>query len=244
MPENFDSIGNIRLLQSRRGVKASVDGILLARFLTPLPGWRVADLGCGNGLVGLLAASAQPLCRVTGIEIQGVLVSQAQRSARLNNLTNIHFLCADLRHPPWREDAGCFNLVTANPPYRKAGTGRDSPDPVRAGARHELFGDIGDFSRAAASLLSEGGRAAWVYLWEREEDLLRAVSSAGLHPARFRRVRSREGDDPSLVLVETVKGQRPAEVLEDPPLVLYGPGKGRDYTGEARQIIYGKNVKD
>lgn len=244
MAENYDSIGAVRLLQSRRGVKASVDGLLLARFLTPLPGWRVADLGCGNGLVGLLAASAQPLCRVTGIEIQGVLVSQAERSARLNNLTNIHFLRADLRHPPWREDAGCFDLVTANPPYRKAGTGRISPDPVRAGARHELFGDIGDFSRAAASLLGEGGRASWVYLAEREEDLRRAVVTAGLFPVRIRRVMSRQGESPSLVLLETVRGRVPGPILEEAPLVLYSPGKGRNYTGKARQIIYGKNVKD
>jgi len=240
MPENFDSIGAVRLIQSSRGVKASVDGLLLARFLTPLPGWRVADLGCGNGLVGLLAASDQPLCRVTGIEIQGVLVSQAERSARLNNLTNIHFLRADLRHPPWREGAGCFDLVTANPPYRKAGTGRISPDPVRAGARHELFGDIGDFSRAAASLMGEGSRAVWVYVAEREEDLRRAVMTAGLFPARIRHVLSRKGENPSLVLLETVRGRGQGPVLEEAPLVLYEPGKGRNYTGEARKIIFGE----
>lgn len=240
MSEKFDSIGAVRLIQSRRGVKASVDGLLLARFLTPLPGWRVADLGCGNGLVGLLAASAQPRCRVIGIEIQGILVSQAERSARLNNLTNIHFLRADLRSPPWREDAGSFDLVTANPPYRRAGTGRISPDPVRAGARHELFGDVGDFSRAAVSLLAEGGRASWVYLAEREEDLRQAVAAAGLFPARIRRVLSRKAESPSLVLLETLKGKDPGPVLEEEPLVLYEPGKGRNYTEEARKIIFGE----
>ena len=240
MPEKFDSIGPVRLAQSRRGVKASVDGILLARFLAPLPGWRVADLGCGNGIVGLLMASAQPLCRVTGIEVQNILIRQAARSAKASGLSNAGFLRADLRRPPWMEDACFFDLVAANPPFRKVGTGRLSPDPVRAGARHETLGSVDDFARAAAGLLKCGGSAAWVYLAQRESDLFRAAASAGLHPVRLRRVIPRRGQDPSLILLETVKGKKPGSVALEEPLVLYGPGKGRDYTREAREILYGE----
>ena len=119
MSDHPDAIGNIRLFQSRQGVKASLDGLLLARWLAPRPGWRIADLGCGNGFVGLLMASAHPLCRVTGIEIQDVLLRQAANSARLNHLNNISFLRADIRHPPWKDNAGIFDLVAVNPPYRK-----------------------------------------------------------------------------------------------------------------------------
>ena len=68
MTETYDEIGGTGLLisQSSHGVKASVDGLLLARFLRPRPGWRVADLGCGNGLVGLLMAHDEPACSVMG----------------------------------------------------------------------------------------------------------------------------------------------------------------------------------
>jgi len=239
MDGKFDSIGNIKLAQSDRGVKASVDGLLLARWVVPLPGWRVADLGCGNGFVGLLMASAQPLCRVTGIEIQEVLLHQAVNSTKLNRLDNIGFLRADVRYPPWNENAGFFDLVAANPPYRKMGTGRLSPDPVRAGARHELLGDVRDFAHAAAALLRDKGSAVWIYLAEREGDLFQAVLSAGLHPVRLRRVFSRGGETPSLVLLETLKGKNPGKVTQEKPLILYEPGKGRDYTREARKIIYG-----
>lgn len=242
MNEKFDSIGNLKLVQSNHGVKASVDGVLLARYITPSPGWRVADLGCGNGLVGLLMACKQPLCRVVAIEIQKVLISQAARSARLNSISNVHFIRADLRHPPWKEGPGSFDLVAANPPYRKVGTGRLSPDPVRAAARHELFGDVGDFAAAAASLLRPGASAVWIYLAERRKNLFQSVAAGGLEPVRFRYVMSRESEPPSLVLLETVKRESGGAAVEEEPLVLYEMGKGRKYTDEARSMIYGDHT--
>jgi tRNA1Val (adenine37-N6)-methyltransferase len=235
----YDTIGSLKLYQSLSGVKASVDGVLLARFRVPEPGWRVADLGSGNGLVGLLAAVDQPRCRVVGIEMQEVLLKQGVRSARLNDLQNIRFVRADLRTPPWTEDLSCFDLVFSNPPYRKVGSGRLSPDPIRAGARHELFGCAENFARAASSLLRHGSRAVWIYLAERKDDLFRAVGTAGLEPVRFRFVTSRENEPPSLVLLEAVKGSGEGTIVEEEPLILYRKGKGRDYTDEARNILYG-----
>ena len=83
MTSNIDQIGNLKLIQSPSGVKASVDSILLARFIRPSPGWRVADLGCGNGLVGLLLAKENPHCRLLGIEIQSELGGQETWEAAL-----------------------------------------------------------------------------------------------------------------------------------------------------------------
>jgi tRNA1Val (adenine37-N6)-methyltransferase len=241
--KQFDAIGNLKLIQSPFGVKASVDGLLLARFVEPQPGWRVADLGCGNGFIGLLTAAAQPRCRVVGVEMQAILVGQGMGSARLNHLSNIRFVRADLRRPPWMKDLAGFDLVLANPPYRKAGSGRLSPDHVRAAARHELHGDIWDFARAAAALLREGRSAAWVFPADREGDLLGAVTGAGMEPVRRRHVISREGKPPVLVLLETTRGKNPGKVFEEEPLILYEEGKGRDYTEEARTILYG-NLQD
>jgi len=241
MNEKFDSIGPLKLVQSESGVKASMDGLLLARYVDPEPYWRVADLGCGNGLVGLLTAMAQPLCQVVGVEIQKVLLGQGLRSAKLNRLSNIRFVRADLRRPPWMENLSRFDLVLANPPYRKVGSGRLSPDPVRAVARHELYGGVRDFARAAAALLREGRRAAWIFLAERKGDLLEAVTEAGMEPVRLRHVISRKGENPALVLLEAIKGEGPGTVFEEEPLILYRSGNDRDYTEEARTILYGED---
>lgn len=241
MTTNIDQIGSLKLLQSPSGVKASVDSLLLARFLRPSPEWWVADLGCGNGLVGLLLAMENPHSRFLGVEIQPELITQARQSALLNGLDNIRFIRADVRNPPWRNQVERFDMVLANPPYRKVGTGRLSPDPVRAAARHEIHGDASDFALAAAALLRDGGASTWIYLAERFDDLVSAVSNAGLTPVRHRFVTSRLEEDPSLVLLEALKGEGIGAVYEEEPLVLYRSGKGRDYTEEARHILYGEN---
>lgn len=201
----------------------------------------MADLGCGNGLVGLLLAKENPYIRLLGVEIQAELIRQARQSARLNDLENIHFLQADFRNHPWADSLERFDMVMANPPYRKVGTGRISPDPARAAARHEICGDVSDFAQSASTLLRDGGASTWVYLAERYEDLVAAVTNAGLSPVRRRFVISREGQEPSLVLLEALKGEGLGMVYEEEPLVIYREGKGRDYTEEAREIIYGKN---
>ncbi len=238
--ETYDIVNNLKLVQGASGVKASLDGLLLARFVSPSPEWRVADLGCGNGLVGLLIAVENPHCRVLGVEIQRGLVARALQSSRLNGLTNIRFVRGDLRDYPWPEALERFDLVLANPPYRKTGTGRLSPHPERAAARHEIHGNAGDFAAAAAALLRDGGASTWIYLAERYDDLRDAVTGAGLEPVRRRFVVSREGDRPSFVLLEALKGEGLGKVFEEEPLVIYRAGKGRDYTEEAREILYGR----
>jgi tRNA1Val (adenine37-N6)-methyltransferase len=131
-------------------------------------------------------------------------------------------------------------MVLANPPYRKLGTGRISPDPVRAAARHEIHGDISDFARSASSLLRDGGASTWIYLAERVDDLVHSVEAAGLTPVRCRFVIPRDGEQPNLVLLEALKGEGLGTVYEEEPLVIYASGTGRDYTDEAREIIYGE----
>ncbi|UCF30142.1 MAG: methyltransferase domain-containing protein [bacterium] len=239
--KSIDIIGGkgLRLVQDSRGVKASVDGLLLARFVRPEPGWRVADLGCGNGLVGLILASEQPECTVLGVDIQEALLTNAAESAAVNDLDNIRFLGADLRAYPWPDNLARFDLVAANPPYRKVGTGRISPDPGRAAARHEVVGSVHDFAASASAMLRDGGCSTWVFLAARYQDLIEALVNAGLEAVRSRYVRSRAGDEPSLVLVEAIKGGGVGSAWQEPPLTLYRGPTGRDYTDEARELLYG-----
>lgn len=242
MTTSIDEIGGkgLVVVQSVRGAKASVDGLLLARFPDVETGWRVADLGCGNGLVGLILAHDHPGCSVVGVEVQRGLIRQASEGAGLSGLENIRFIQADLRNYPWRCDQAGFDLVAANPPYREVGKGRLSPDPVRAAARHELLGNAEDFAAAAAALLRRGGRSVWIYLAERHNHLLDILQGHFLQPVRVRFVHSRTEAAPSLILVEARKGGSQRAPVVDPPLIIYGENGPGDYTDEARRILYGE----
>lgn len=241
--KQYDEIGgrSLVVVQDQKGVKASVDSLLLADFCRVETGWRIADLGCGNGLVGMILAAENVHCMVVGVEIQRRLLAHAAEGARLNTLPNIRFVRGDLKSFPWGRDCCRFDLVAANPPYHKIGTGRISPDPTRAAARHELLGNAHDFAEASSALLRPGGRSSWIYLHEREDDLLRAIRDNRMEPVRMRRVYSRKGVSPSLVLVEAVKDSASVEKpVEEPALVLYRGTGERDYTDEARRILYGR----
>ena len=64
------------------GYRFSMDAVLLAHFVRPRPGWRILDLGCGCGVVGLIAAYRVPSCTVTLLERQPELARLAAANDR------------------------------------------------------------------------------------------------------------------------------------------------------------------
>ena len=228
------------ILQARDGYRYSLDPLLLCAFATIPVNARVADLGTGSGVMPLLLARQGKGREFVGIELQPELAERAQESARINGLEDrVRIVCVDLRALP-AELAGGFDVVLANPPYRRAASGRVAPGAERAAARFELAGGLADFLGAAALLLRHGGRCGVVHLAERLAELLDELRTNRLEPKRLRLVHSRAGAAAKLVLVEGRKGARPGLTVEA-PLIIYSEGEGRAYSGEMREIF--KNVR-
>ncbi|MBD3366670.1 MAG: methyltransferase [Candidatus Eisenbacteria bacterium] len=86
---------------------------LLVNAISPGPGNRILDYGCGYGAVGIALADSAP-----GLDIQMVdsdirAVRLAQRNTRANEVRNAHVL---LDHTLNRFPNGSFNIVALNPP--------------------------------------------------------------------------------------------------------------------------------
>ncbi|MBI2534747.1 MAG: tRNA1(Val) (adenine(37)-N6)-methyltransferase [Deltaproteobacteria bacterium] len=229
--------GQLRILQSRKGYRFSLDAVLLATFASPRGAEKVVDLGAGSGVVSLILAKLHPSLAVTGLEIQETMVTWAQKSARLNQLASrVTILQCDVRRIAKVLPPGGVDLVVCNPPYRKPASGRVSPDAEKRIARHEIAGGLIDFVQAGAYLLRVNGRMAVVYPAVRTVDLLAAMRAAGLEPKRLRMVYSFAGAEASLVLVEGAKGGRSGmKILA--PLVIYE--KGKQYGPEVASILAG-----
>ena len=104
--ESLDAFldGRLRLIQSARGYRFSVDALLLARFVTIKRNDVVVDLGAGSGIISLLLLLEKPVAYVLALEIQATLASQAVRNADLNGVMDrMAVLLADLRRVPFRE---------------------------------------------------------------------------------------------------------------------------------------------
>jgi tRNA1Val (adenine37-N6)-methyltransferase len=142
----------------------------------------------------------------------------------------------DVRLPPMELARG-FDVVLANPPYRRAGAGRQALVEERARARHEVAGGLNDFLRAAAHMLRDGGRFYVVFLAERLTELLTGMRTHRLEPKRLRSIQSRAGDDACLVLVEGRKGAGSDGLSIMPPLIIYA---GAEYTAEIDSIFGGE----
>jgi len=235
--ETLDALfqGELKLRQSRRGYRFSLDTLLLARFATVRPDEAAADLGSGNGVIALILARLHPGLSITAVEIQRQMAERARENMRLNGFDKrVKVLCGDVRAIARFAAPRSHGLVVCNPPYRKPTSGRLSPDPEKRIARHEIEGSLDDFSRAGAYLLSVGGRMAIIYPAHRTVDLLGSMRAAGIEPKRLRMIQSFAGAEASLALVEGVKGGRSG--IEVPaPLVIYE--KGKQYSAEVASIL-------
>ncbi|GAB6082635.1 methyltransferase [Desulfuromonas carbonis] len=226
------------LIQARKGYRFSLDPLLVVTFADFKKGDRVADLGTGSGVIPLLVARRCASTRVVGIEVQADLADRARRSVALNQMTGqITIVAGDLRQSQPELPSQSFDVVLANPPYRRPGSGRVAPGVERAAARHELAGGLEDFLAAAARLLRDGGRFYLVFLAERLAELFVSMRQHQLEPKRLRSVHGRSGDPARMVLVEGRKRGGAGLVIEA-PLFIYD---GEEYSAEVQAIYAGKS---
>jgi len=218
----------LAIRQPERGYRYSVDSVLLAGFAAQHAGETVLDLGTGCGVLLLLLARLCPGMRLgVGVEIQEELVRFARLNAAQNDLEHrLRIVHGDFREGlPGEPCGGGFDLVISNPPFGRAGSGRESQDPGRRLARHEGACTLGEVFGAAARHLAARGRLALVAPAWRLPELLRGAEGVGLFPREMRFVHPVVGRPANRVLF--LAGRRPGPGLRvAAPLAVYArPGR-------------------
>jgi tRNA1Val (adenine37-N6)-methyltransferase len=209
--------GRLRLIQSARGYRFSIDAVLLSEFVTVRPGDLVVDLGTGCGIISLILLLTRPAYYVVGLEIQPHLAEAAIRNAILNGFKErMGVVLGDIRHPPLAQ--GKADVVVCNPPYRPRNSGRLNPASEKAIARHELLASLDDILKTAHSLLKPRGKLAIIFPVARLADVVQQMRRFGLEPKRMRVIYPGMKSEAKLVLVEGSRGGKGGlKVL--PPLV-------------------------
>ena len=75
---------------------------------------KVLDLGCGYGVVGILAAKFSNPKNIYLIDVNKVAIQCAKRNAKLNKVEEVTIIQSDAYKD--LEETG-FNLILSNPPY-------------------------------------------------------------------------------------------------------------------------------
>ncbi len=213
--------GGLRFVYGNGQHPPGLDSFLLASLPRLKPGWKVCDLGCGTGLLGLLLLQRQRALAVTGLDIQPEAVRLGKLAAAENRMEDrLFFRLEDLRETAL--PAGSFDLAVCNPPYFPPSAGPLPKGEARRTARTEEACTLEDVCRAAGRLLRWGGAFCLVHKPERLTDLLCALRGEGLEPKRLRLVSLRPERAPSLLLLEARRGGKPGLAVEE-PLILENP---------------------
>jgi 16S rRNA (guanine1207-N2)-methyltransferase len=97
---------------ARHGLDAGTR--LLLDALTVRPTDHVLDLGCGYGIIGMVAAEKVGPGAVTLVDADLIAVQCAAETLRRNGLADVRLLLGD--SPPALTDE-CFTLIVSNPPF-------------------------------------------------------------------------------------------------------------------------------
>ncbi|MDD8012797.1 MAG: methyltransferase [Acidobacteriota bacterium] len=226
--------GKVIITQLKKGYRFAVDSPILAAFL-PRSTKPAMEVGCGVGVVALLALHRGKFPAVTGIEIQDALQRLAVENAAANGFSGrFHVIHGDFKkiHPGIRN----VQTIFCNPPFFRAGQGRLSPDPTIRLARFEIALELPSLLQGCAACLAPRGKLFLIYPFSRRDELLETAAARGLHAARFRPVQPFAASPPDRFLVQL--GKSPGRCRREKPLVIF-KDKGV-YTREMETILAGE----
>ena len=226
-----------KIIQDPEKFCFGMDAVLLSGYATANDGARVIDLGTGTGIIPILMAAKTSAAELVGLEIQPESAEMASRSVLLNDLQDrVKIVNGDIKEADSLFEAASFDVVTSNPPYMIGGHGLKNDDSPKAIARHEILCDLEDVVKCAARLLKPRGKFYMVHRPFRLAEIIVMLREYHIEPKRMQMVHSFIDKEPSMVLIEAVRGAKPRMKIDKPLIVYESQGV---YTKDILDI-YGK----
>lgn len=225
--ERLDRVNDgVSLIQRKNGLTFGTDALLLAGYIDRCNA-RALEIGGGTGIISLLLLARDKLKTVDVCEVQEVFAELSRKNASINGFEDrMHVIHADVRELPKKAQYG---VIFTNPPYMKNEGGKACDTDEKNVARHEVFGNIGDFLLAARGLLKYGGKLYAVYRPDRLADLIAAMRGVGIEPKRMTFVHADIMHEPSMVLVEGRLGGGDGLKLTRPLIINGSDGESDDF---------------
>ena len=228
----FDA--QVGVKQPSEGYRAGTDSILLAATLDAKPGEHILELGCGTGVVMLLARYHLPRCQFTGLEKNQDMLALSR--ANTEHAENIEILEGSVRQIPknWHLQ---YDQVVANPPYF------DNRNAVRMSANKEsAFVNKGltldDWIAAMLLVLKPRGIGTMIYRADGVEKICSSLANKAGR-LRIQPIHSYADTPAKRIIVQFRKGVKSASALL-PALVMHERGGTERYAARANDILQGR----
>lgn len=230
-----------QLIQKPKGFCFGIDAVLLSDFAKVKKGQKVLDLCTGSGVIPILLADKTEGSQFSGLELQEEYADMAGRSVLLNHLEDkVNMICGDVKEIKKLFSPASFQVVTVNPPYMTEHHGLKNLYEPKTIARHEVALKLTDVIAAASYVLPESGSFFMIHKPFRLAEIFKVMKKFHLEPKHMRLVYPYVNKEPTMVLIEGLKGGR-ERITIDPPLIVY---KERNvYSDEICEIYHKPNIK-
>lgn len=214
-------LNGLELIQDPNKFCFGVDAVFLSDFVRVKPGETVLDMGTGNGIIPVLLSAKTQGKKFTGLEIQPDTAEMARRSVRLNHLEErIEIVTGDIKEAAEIFKPAFFDVITTNPPYMLAQHGLTNSADTKTIARHEVLCSLDDILRESMRLLQDKGRFYMIHRPFRLAEILIKMNAYKIEAKRIQFVHPYIDKEPTMVLIEGVRGAR-SRVTVEPPIIMY-----------------------
>ena len=145
----------------------------------------------------------------------------------------VNIICGDVKDVKKLFSRASFPIVTVNPPYMTEQHGLTNLYEPKTIARHEVALSLEDVIAAASFVLPESGSFFMIHKPFRLAEIFKVMKQYHIEPKRMRLVHPYVDKEPTMVLIEGLKGGRERITIE-PPLIIYKAKN--EYTDEVYEI--------
>lgn len=133
MPNNYFDFKQFRVMQDKSVFKVGTDGVLLGAWCDVVDSKGILDIGCGTGLIALMAAQRSK-ANIVAVELDKLSAIEASLNAKASPWSErISIIESDIND--YKPDKGeGFDHIVSNPPYFSDSL--HNSDPRLSNARH------------------------------------------------------------------------------------------------------------
>ena len=228
MSNNYFKFKRFTIEQENCAMKVGTDGCLLGGWFCCTGSRRILDIGCGTGLISIMAAQRSN-AHITGVEIDDTAAVQARKNAD-NSPWSERIEIANCDFLEYEADDK-FDAIVSNPPYFVNSMKCDNE--ARTMARHSDTLDCRMFFKKSIELLADGGCISIVIPCDILDEWKAAAIEHALYPTRVTFIKTTPRKAPKRVLVEFRAGGNIA-TTENTLILETSPG---EYSDDARDIL-------
>lgn len=223
MIKTFEEIKkyNITLFQPKFGYRYNEDSFYIIDFIKKIKkNAKVIELCAGVGIIGLCLLKKFPdIQKIIFVELQKPMCEILEENIKINEFTEkTEVINSDYRRIN-KELFTSFDILVANPPYRKLNTGRINKDFLKAKSRHELEGSLEEFIYVSSKLLKDKGKLYFIFLAERLNEIFNSMTKNLIEPKTIQFIYPKKNSEGKLLLIEGVKkGNTGIKIL--PPIFI------------------------